>query len=341
MSLPAITSNPTPNPIEKGFLKVSNIHELYYETFGNPEGIPIVVLHGGPGAGCNASMARFFDLSTWYVVMFDQRGAMRSKPFACMEENTTQDTLRDIERLKEHLGISQWACFGGSCGSLLALAYGQAYPESCLGFVVRSIFLGRKEDYSHLLYKMGEFFPEAYEEFLRPFSREERLDLISSCYQKIIDPNPEIHLPIAKHYLKWVAHGITPVPNRAIIQSYLENDKLALSMERAFFHFAKHEFFLTENQILSNMDKISHLPAIIIHGQQDFICLQNQAELLHSNWLNSTQWIVENAGHAPIQPEFLLAITNGIELLAKQVTKNAGLVPRIQKKKARKNPGLF
>lgn len=307
------------SPLEKGFLKVSSLHEIYYETFGNSEGIPIVVLHGGPGAGCDPSMARFFDLKTWYVVMFDQRGAMRSKPFACMQENTTQDIISDIERLKEHLGISRWACFGGSWGSLLALAYGQAYPESCLGFVLRSIFLGRKKDYSYLLYGMGELFPEAYKEFLLPFSAEEQLDLVSSCYQKIMNPNPEIHLSIAKHYMKWVSHGITPTPNPAIIQSYLDNDKLALSMERAFFHFAKHEFFLTGNQILSNMGKLSHLPSIIIHGCQDFICPRSQAELLHRNWMNSTLWIVENAGHAPIQPEFISAITNAIGLLADQL----------------------
>lgn len=312
-------TNTTINAHEQGYLKVSDLHEIYYETFGNPEGIPVVVLHGGPGAGCTPAMTRFFDLDTWYVVMLDQRGAMRSKPFACMEENSTQHIIHDLELLRNHLKIDRWACFGGSWGALLAVAYGQSHPDSCLGFVIRSIVLGREQDYLHTLYGMGESFPEAYAAFLAPFSDEEKRDLVSACYDKIIDPDPHVHMQMAKHFLKWVMHGTTPNPDPAVIQSYLENEPMALSMERAFFHFAKHQFFLKENQLLSNMDKISHLPAFIIHGKDDFICKKEQAELLHKNWANSKLWILKDAGHAPVQPHFITAITEAIELLAKDL----------------------
>ena len=147
---------------EEGLLKVSNLHTLFYAVYGNPSGIPVVILHGGPGGGCDDSMAQFFDPNRWNIIMFDQRGAMRSEPFGCLEENSTQHLISDIESLRKHLGIEKWMVFGGSWGSSLGLLYGQEHPDRCIGFVLRGIWFARESDWLHLFYGMGKIFPEAY-----------------------------------------------------------------------------------------------------------------------------------------------------------------------------------
>ena len=268
---------PVAKPREEGYLKVSEIHTLFYANYGNPAGIPVVILHGGPGAGCDDSLSRFFDLSKWYVVMFDQRGAMRSQPFACMEENTPQHSIGDIERLRKHLNIGKWVIFGGSWGSTLAMLYGQAHPERCIGFILRGIFLGRESDYMHLLYGMGKVFPEAYEAFVNYIPMEERNDLLSAYYNRIMDPNPEIHMTAARKFMHFDLVCSTHLPNPEAVLKSLQNESLMLSMTRPFLYYSMHQFFLEPNQILSRMDKISHLPAIIVHGRWDAICLPEMA----------------------------------------------------------------
>ncbi|NGX48111.1 MAG: Proline iminopeptidase [Chlamydiae bacterium] len=293
---------PIHSPSNEGYLKVSKKHEIFFATYGNPDGIPVIFLHGGPGAGCNDTFSRFFDLNHWYLVMFDQRGAMRSRPYACMEENTTQNHIEDIESLRKHLNISQWVVFGGSWGSVLAILYGQAHASACLGFILRGIFLGREQDYKHLFYKMGEQYPEAYKKFLSYFPVEERDDLIHACYRRIMDPNPEIHMGVARAINKFNSIGLFSPPNPKAIDMLLQNDQLILSMERAFCFYSKNQFFLEENQVLSHMNKIVHLPAIIVHGQKDAICLFEQAQLLHQSWKNSELQIIEEGGHSSEDP---------------------------------------
>ena len=243
---------------EEGFLKVSEMHTLFYAVYGNPNGIPVVILHGGPGAGCADALSRFFDLNQWNVVMFDQRGAMRSEPFCCMEENSSQHSTGDIEILRNHLGIKKWVVFGGSWGSTLALLYGQEHPEHCIGFILRGIFLGREQDYLHVLYGMGKIFPEAYESYLNFIPEEERIDLLSAYYRRIFDPNPDIHMPAARTFMRFDTICSTHLPNPVAVEKVVQNDRLILSMTRAFFHYSKHGFFIEPNQILSRMKRDSH-----------------------------------------------------------------------------------
>ena len=289
---------PIVKPREEGFLRVSDKHRLFYAVYGNPKGIPVVVLHGGPGAGCSDSLSRLFDLERWNVVMFDQRGAMRSEPFGCMEENTSQHLIEDIETLRKHLGIEKWAVFGGSWGSALSLLYGQEHPERCLGFVLRGIFLGREQDYLHLFYGMGKIYPEAYDPFVQYIPEEERNDLFSAYYQRIFDPNPEVHLPAARAFGLFDTICSTYLPNPEILKGVMENDKLLLSMGRAFCHYSKNGFFIEPNQILSRMDRIRHIPAIIVHGRWDAICLPEMAYLLYKKWDNSKLWMITTGGHS-------------------------------------------
>ncbi|MCH9613362.1 MAG: Proline iminopeptidase [Chlamydiia bacterium] len=304
-------------PNTSAYLPVSKKHKIFYATYGNPKGIPVVVLHGGPGAGCADGLTSFFDLNTWHVIMLDQRGAMRSAPFAEMEENTTQNLVEDIEMLKNHLKIDQWVCFGGSWGSLLALLYGQAYPKSCLGFVLRGIFLGREKDYKHLLYDMGKLFPQAYQEFLNYFPEDERSDLINALYTRIMDPDPTIHMGAAKASLGFTYNGSTPNPSPEAKAYYLGSDQHVLSMGRAFIHYSKHRFFLKDNQTLDGMSAIKHLPAILVHGEKDYICPKEQAVLLHENWENSQLNLLPEGGHAPVDPHIIKGLQDANHSLAK------------------------
>jgi len=294
-------------PISEGFLQVSEKHEIYYATYGNPNGVPVVILHGGPGIGCSDEYSRFFDLNYWHVIMFDQRGAMRSKPFACMEENTTQHSVTDIESLRIHLGIQQWVVFGHSWGSCLALIYGQSYPESCLGFILEGTFLGRDKDISFFR-DMGKVSAGAYADFLANIPLEEQNDVPKTCYQRLMDSDPNIHMSMARALMRYQLLNTNNPPSAEIIQKILSDDRFILSFIRAFVHYAIHQCFLQPNQVLENVSKISHLPCIIVHGSLDTVCPLEQSALLHESWQNSELWIIEGAGHSCREP----TITNAL-----------------------------
>lgn len=310
---------PVKKPREEGFLKVSELHSIFYAAYGNPDGIPVVVLHGGPGAGCGDMLTQFFDLKKWNVIMFDQRGAMRSTPFGCMEENTTQHLVEDIEKLRKHFGIEKWVVFGGSWGSSLALLYGQEHAERCIGFILRGVFLVREQDYSHLVYGMGKIFPEAYEPFVSHIPEEERHDLLTAYYKRVSDPDPNVHLPAARIFMRYDFICSTHLPNKSFIEKMMQNDNLLLSVAKAFFHYAKNDFFLEPNQILSNMPKIAHLPAIIINGRWDAICLPEMAYTLYKKWDNSKLWMVTDGGHSAGDPSIAAALVAATEVFVKEI----------------------
>lgn len=295
------SSYPIEKPHSQGYLPVSKRHQIFYATYGNPQGIPVVVLHGGPGIGCSDTHTRFFDLNKWHVVMFDQRGAMRSKPFASMEENTPQHTITDMEALRELLGIKQWVLFGGSWGACLALLYAEEHPEACLGLILRGTFLAREQDIS-FFDDMEKKSPVAYREFIHHLSAEERKDIAASTYSKVMHPNPAIHMDIARALMRYHAAITPPLPHSPSFETILQNDRLILSFMRACVHYAVHRCFLQPNQILSHVQKISHLPGIIIHGTADTTCLPEQSQTLHQHWKRSSLWMVEGGGHSSDDP---------------------------------------
>lgn len=307
------TAYPIEPPRQEGYLQVSEKHQIFYALYGNPTGIPVVILHGGPGMGCNDRFSRFFDLDRFNVVMFDQRGAMRSKPFACMEENTTQYSIEDIEKLRKYLGIKQWVVFGGSWGSLLGVLYGEAYPESCIGFVLTGIFLGREQDIQ-LFGKRGDL----YQEFIRHFSQEEQKDLLAASYLRIIDPDPKEHMIIARAFFHYIMGSTIYTKNSTTTESLLKNDQLTLSMSRAVLYYAKHQLFLSPNQALSQMERIAHLPAIIIQGKSDLNCPPEQAQLLHQQWENSCLWLIEEGDHSGDDPASIDALIRATDSFAKR-----------------------
>jgi proline iminopeptidase len=303
---------------EEGYLKVSEMHELFYSVYGNPKGIPVVILHGGPGAGCTNALSRFFDLNLWNVVMFDQRGAMRSKPFGCMEENSPQHSIEDIEALRKHLGIEKWVVFGGSWGSCLGLLYGQKYPERCTGFILRGVFLGREQDISHVFYGMGKVFPEAYDPFLKYIPIEERHDLLDAYYRRIMDPDPDVHLEAARTAMRFTLCSWY-IPSPEAVETLFQNDQLIMSLSKAFFHYSINRFFLEPNQVLSQMRAIEHLPALIIHGRWDSICFPDMAYSLYQTWGNSTLWIVAKGGHSADDPAIAGALAKATDLFSEKL----------------------
>lgn len=306
---------PISKPKQEGYLKVSKIHTIYYATYGNPQGTPVVILHGGPGWGCDDTLSRFFDPQQWHVIMFDQRAAMRSTPLACMQENTPQHSVADIELLREHLGIDQWMVFGGSWGSTLGLLYGQAHPERCLGFILRGIFLGRKDDHLQLFYGMGKVFPEAYEPFVDFIPESERDDLVKAYHRRIMDPNPDVHMPAARVFMKFDTICATRFPDPKKVDKVLQNDKQVLSVARVFMHYTANGFFFEPNQILSRMSLIAHLPAIIVHGRWDAICLPEMGYTLHRHWQDSVLWIVTDGGHSANDPPVEAALATATDTL--------------------------
>lgn len=293
--LEAASPYPMGAPYREGYLQVSEKHQIYYAEYGNPDGIPVVILHGGPGVGSHPAYTSLFDLSRWHVVMFDQRGAMRSLPFASMDENTPQNSIADIEQLRRFLKIDQWMVFGNSWGSCLALLYGEAHPENCLGFILEGLFLGREEDIDFF----REIFSQsAYEDFLSHFTAEEQTNIIYACYQRVMNPDPLVHMEIARVFMRYQLLNSKTPPSLEVVEQILSNDRQILSFIRALLHYSFNYCFLSPNQVISNLNRIIHLPAWIVHGSLDTVCLPKQAYLLHQNWPNSKLTIVEGSGHS-------------------------------------------
>lgn len=310
---------PALKPFDEGYLKVSDIHQIYFAEYGNPKGIPVVNVHGGPGAGSGANDMRFFDPKYYRIILLDQRGAKRSKPFASIKENTTAHLISDLEKLRKALKIDKWLVFGGSWGSALALAYGQAHPKQCLGFVLRGIFLGNEEEYLQVWYGMQDIFPEAWEEFNNFIPDSERKDLVTAYYKRLINPNPKIHMPAAQAFIKYDFSCATLLIDPIKIKKRLEDEVLVLGLARIFAHYSMNKFFFTQNQLLNGVKKIAHLPAIIVHGRYDVICRVKSAYKLHQNWPASELVIVPDAGHSSLEPSVARALVNAAKKMQKLV----------------------
>lgn len=304
---------PVKPPLAMGYLQVSPLHSIYYATYGNPAGIPVVAVHGGPGAGCHESLVRMFHPEKYHVVLFDQRGAIRSTPIGCTEENTPRHLIEDMEVLRQHLKLDKWLLFGGSWGSTLSLLYGQAHPDRCLGFILRGIFLGRKQDAQHLFQGMKKVFPESFEECTRCIPEEEKADLLGSFYRRVFHPDPLISKPAAEAFIKFdlICGSHHPDPDK--VNQFLQNEAFVLSVSRLFLHYAVHDFFLEENQVLANMEKLQHLPALIVHGRWDAVCLPEMAYLLHKHLKNSRLWFVTHGGHSSNDPAIAASLATATD----------------------------
>lgn len=305
--------HPEIEPFDNGYLQVSERHRLYYEQCGNPAGKPVVLLHGGPGAGCSPQMRRFHDPQRYRIVLFDQRGAGRSTPHAELVENSTWDLVADIERLRQHLSIERWQVFGGSWGSTLALAYAQVHPERVSELILRGIFMLRRWELEWF-YQEGasRLFPEAWAEYLAPIPAVERSDLISAYHRRLTHDDPAVRLAAARCWAVWEASTSFLRQDPAFIDAHRAED-FALAFSRIESHyFVNGGFFEVEDQLLRDAHRIADIPGVIVHGRYDVVCPVQSAVDLQRAWPKAELQIVPDAGHSAFEPgnaKALLAAT--------------------------------
>jgi proline iminopeptidase len=292
---------PEIEPYASGYLAAGGPHQLYWEQCGNPRGVPIVFLHGGPGAGSSPVHRRFFDPAHYRAVVFDQRGAGRSKPLGELTDNTTPHLVADIESLREHLGVERWIVFGGSWGSTLALAYAETHPDRVKALVLRGIFLCRRSEIAWFLYGMRAFAPEAWRVFAGHLPEAERGDLLGNYHRRLVDPDPAVHMPAAKAWSIYEGTCCTLLPSPETVASFAQ-DTLALGLARMEAHYFKHDIFLPDNSLLANVGRIRHIPAVIVQGRYDLVCPIETADELARAWPEAEYVIVPDAGHSAMEP---------------------------------------
>lgn len=292
---------PPIEPFQSGMLPVGPIHTLYWEQSGNPAGVPVVFLHGGPGAGTGPQLRCFFDPAHYRIILFDQRGAGRSTPHGELTDNTTPHLVADIEALRLHLKIDKWLVFGGSWGSTLAIAYAETHAERCLGLILRGIFLCRKSEIEWFLYGVRNIFPEEWRKFADFIPQAERNDLLTAYYQRLIHPDPAIHMPAAHSWSIYEGSTSTLLPSPETVARFGE-DNMALGLARIEAHYFMHDIFLPENSLLENVDKLRGIPAVIVQGRYDAVCPAVTADELQQAWPEAEYHIVANAGHSAFEP---------------------------------------
>ncbi len=302
---------PEIEPHENGLIPTGAGHDFYYEVCGNPEGKPVLVLHGGPGSGCNPGQRRFFDPGHYRIVLFDQRGCGRSQPAGRVSENTTQDLIGDIERLRLHLNVDQWLLFGGSWGSTLALAYATTHPQSVRGMILRGIFMTRPSELHWFMYESRTFFPEAWEKLTAPLRPHERTDILNAYHRRVFD-NGDYSSSVAAARTWGEFEGsiisLLPAPSGTPAP-----DELVLARARVQLHYLINDCFLRDNPLLDRINTIRHIPAIIVHGRYDMVCPIISAYELHKAWPEADFQIVPDAGHAAFETGTAAALISAAE----------------------------
>ena len=296
---------PEVDPYKTGRLKVSNVHELYWEESGNPNGKPVVFLHGGPGGGTEPKHRRYFDPKAYRIILFDQRGCGRSTPFASLEDNTTWHLVSDIEALRVHLDIERWMVFGGSWGSTLALAYAETHPDRVTELVLRGIFLLRKEEIQWF-YQLGAswMFPDAWEEYESHIPEGERSDFLKAYYARLTSEDPAVQQAAAKVWSQWEGRTSCLIPNDDLI-ARTGGDEFSLAFARIECHYFTNDGWLTNGRELLapvNVARLKSIPGVIVQGRYDVVCPPKSAWDLHRAWPEAKLEIVPDAGHAASEP---------------------------------------
>ena len=308
---------PPIDPREKGLLKVSNIHSIYWERSGNPSGEKILLVHGGPGGGSQPRYRRYFDPKIFDVIQFDQRGCGYSIPFSELEENTTQNLVDDIEKLRKFFNIDSWHLFGGSWGSTLSLIYAINYPERVLSFTLRGIFLCRSFELEWFYqYGASEIFPDEYDEYISVIPKEERNNLIKSFYKYLTSPDSKIRAKVAAAWTKWEL-STSHLIKREIDVKSTESNSFADAFARIECHYFINNIFLEENFILNNADRIASIPTKIIQGRYDIVCPVRSAWDLNKRLKNSELIIVDDAGHSISEKGITIKLVESIKDLTK------------------------
>jgi proline iminopeptidase len=299
-------------------LPVGSPHEIYLEESGNPEGIPVLFVHGGPGAGCDPRNRCFFDPERYRIILFDQRGAGRSIPHAELSHNNTQNLIDDIERIRVHLDIERWILFGGSWGSTLSLLYTQQQPERVMALILRGIFLARQADVGWLFQEgASRLFPDYWEDYVRPVTVSQRTDLVAAYYQLLTGDNEVARMAAAKAWAGWEARCATLRPNLEVVEHSVD-PHVALALARIEAHYFVNQSFVRENQIIEDVAKLEGIPGTIVHGRYDTVCPLDNAFELHRHWKESELHIVRDAGHAASEPGITDALIRATRRMAER-----------------------
>lgn len=305
------------------FLDVGNDHRVYVEECGNPAGIPVLFVHGGPGGGCKESDRRFFDPEKYRIILFDQRGSGRSVPHATLEENTSTHLIADIEKIRTILGIERWMLFGGSWGSTLALLYAEQYPERVKALVLRGIFLCRKRDIQWF-YQSGAsaVFPDYWQDFISQIPLAERHDMVAAYYSRLTSDNELERMSSAKAWSIWEGRCSTLEPN-SNTEDHFGDPRFALAFARIESHYFFHDCFIEPDQIMKQVSNLDGIPGVIVHGRYDMVCPIEQAFTLANAWKGAELEVIRNAGHASHEPgivDALVRATDRMALKLEQIT---------------------
>ncbi|HJU18436.1 MAG TPA: prolyl aminopeptidase [Stellaceae bacterium] len=292
---------PPIEPYRTGMLRLDPLHTMYWEQSGNPRGVPVLFLHGGPGAGATPVHRRFFDPEFWRIVVCDQRGAGRSSPLGEITDNSPDHLVADLERLRLLLDIDKWLVFGGSWGSTLALHYAETHPQRCRGLVLRGIFLLRREEIDWFLYGVRTVFPEAWRSFAGFLPEAERGDVLAAYYRRLTDPDPSVHMPAARAWSTYEGTCSALLPNPETVAAFAE-DRLALGLARIEAHYFSHYEFAGARDLVACCTRIRHLPGIIVQGRYDMICPMRSADELARAWPEAEFIVVPDAGHSAMEP---------------------------------------
>lgn len=289
-------------------LAVDQNHELYVEESGNPSGMPVLFVHGGPGAGCEDKHRSYFDPNLYRIVLFDQRGAGRSRPHASLENNTTMNLVADMEQIRLKLGIDRWVLFGGSWGSTLSLVYAETHPDRVLGLVLRGIFLCRPREI-YWFYQDGanQIFPDYWQDFIQPIPESERHDLLHAHYRRLTGEDEVARMRSAEAWSIWEGRTATLTPKKEVVE-FFSDPHVALSLSRIEAHYFVNNIFLDPNQILHDAYKIKYIPGIIVHGRYDMVCPVENAWELHNAWPEANLEIIPEAGHSASEPGIVHAL---------------------------------
>ncbi|MEG3591788.1 MAG: prolyl aminopeptidase [Pseudomonadota bacterium] len=304
---------PAIKPYNTFYHKVDKLHTLHVEECGNNNGLPVIFLHGGPGAGCEKDHRRFFNPEHYRIILFDQRGCGKSTPHAELENNNTQLLIQDIESIRKHLNINKWVIFGGSWGSTLAIAYSEKHPSKVMKLILRGIFLCRKKDIDWF-YQDGasNIFPDYWDEFTSVIPKEERNNMLKAYYKKLTSNDELMKMKAAKAWSTWEGKASCLQHNAKVVDQF-SNSHVALSLARIECHYFINNCFMEPNQLLKNVKLLKDINGIIVHGRYDVVCPIDQAFALHDAWPDSRLDIIAEAGHSAHEPGITKALVDATE----------------------------
>ena len=316
---------PAIEPFQSGTLPLDALHTMYFEQSGNPEGVPVVFLHGGPGSGASPAHRQFFDPHFYRIVIFDQRGAGRSTPLGELHDNSTRHLIDDMETLRKHLGIERWMVFGGSWGSTLALAYAELHPQRTMALILRGIFLCRQAEIDWFLAGIRHIFPEAWRKFVGHLSENKRAsetsvvpaDILAAYHALLTNPDPSVHMPAARVWSMYEGACSTLLPNGALVANF-GSDRMALGLSRIEAHYFVNDIFLPKNFLLDNIGKIRHIPTTIVQGRYDMVCPIVSADDLVRIFPEADYHIINDAGHSAFEPGIRAKLIETMDKLKSQ-----------------------